>query len=306
MRENALKEVYVFLRNKNTDILEQIEGAYKVVMTEDLQELLTAGSCHLAEEMLTAGKYEKESPATTENGQPAESTYRGILFITDCSQTAEALAVKGVPVLGVLTEANKQASFSGVKYLCEGTEPLEPEYLERVYRRYKKLPWHILETKRCIVRETTEEDVDAFYRIYAEPSITAYMENLFDDREKEIQYVKQYRECIYEFYGFGIWTVLWKETGEIIGRIGLTVREGYEETELGFMLGVPWQKKGLAEEVCSAVLYYGKAALELESVQALVEPGNEASVKLLHKLGFACERSCTDKGKTYDWFHKIL
>ena len=294
MRENALKEVYVFLRNKHTDILEQIDGAYKVVMTEDSQELLTAGKC------------EKESPAATEKCHPTESDRKGVLFITDCSGTAETMARQGAPVLGVLTEANKQEAFSGVKYLCEGTEPLEPEYLERVYRRYKELPWHILETQRCIVRETTEADVDIFYKMYAEPSITAYMENLFEDRAKEIQYVKQYREYMYEFYGFGIWTVLWKETGEIIGRIGLTVREGYEEPELGFMLGVPWQKKGLAEEVCLAVLHYGKAALEFESVQALVEPGNEASVKLLDKLGFVCEGSCADKGKVYDWFRKML
>ncbi len=292
MRENALKEVYVFLRNQNTDMLEQLYGVYKVVITKVPEELLTAGNC------------EKESPAVTENGQAAEN--KEILFITDCAKTAEVLAAKGVPVLGVLTEENKQEPFGGVRYLCEGTEPLEPEYLERVYRRYKELPWHILETERCIVRETTEEDVDTFYKMYAEPSITAYMENLFEDRNKEIQYVKQYREYMYGFYGFGIWTVLWKETREIIGRIGLTVREGYEEPELGFMLGVPWQKKGLAEEVCLAVLHYGKVALEFESVQALVEPGNTESVKLLQKLGFVCEGSCTDKGKQYDWFRKRL
>ena len=230
----------------------------------------------------------------------------GFMVITDCSREAEELTAKGWPVLGILTEKNKQDAFAGVRYLCEGGENLTPEYLEKVYRRYKELPWDILETDRCIVRETTEADVDAFYRIYAEPSVTTYMENLFADREEEIQYVKQYREYMYGFYGYGIWTVLWKKTGEVIGRIGLTVREGYEDPELGFLIAVPWQGKGLAAEVCEAVLRYGTEELEFQSVQALVESGNEASVRLLYKLGFVCQGECVDKGKTYYQFWRKL
>ncbi len=149
----------------------------------------------------------------------------------------------------------------------------------------RELPWDIMETERCVVRETCEADLDAFYEIYAEPSITAFMEPLFEDRAKEEAYVASYRETIYGFYGYGIWTVIEKETGDIIGRAGITMREGYEEPEMGFCIGVPWQRKGYAYEVCKACLEYASETLEFDEVMALVQPGNVSSESLCRKLG---------------------
>ncbi len=234
------------------------------------------------------------------------STGEKMLVITDNAALAEKMAAEGFPVLGILTEANRTDSFKGVKYLCEDTESLTEAYLDKVYRRYKGLSCDILETERCLIRETTEEDVDAFYRIYAEPTVTAYMENLFTDRDEEIDYIRQYRKSMYEFCDFGIWTVLEKNTGEVIGRAGFALREGFEEPEIGFLIGVPWQGKGLATEVCEAVLRYGAEELEFEKVQALAEPENEVSIKLLQKLGFVDNGECEDKGKTYRQFLKEL
>lgn len=241
-------------------------------------------------------------PAPTDN----ISLSAKMLVITDNSSLAEKMAAEGFPVLGILTEANRSDSFKGVKYLCEGTESLTEEYLEKVYRRYRNLPCDILETERCLIRETTEEDVDAFYRVYAEPSVTAYMEDLFADRDEEIDYIRQYRKNMYEFCDFGIWTVLLKETGEIIGRAGFALREGYEEPELGFLIGVPWQGKGFATEVCEAILQYGAEELGFTQVQALVEPENAVSIKLLQNLGFTNAGECEDKGKQYLQFLKEL
>lgn len=228
------------------------------------------------------------------------------LVITDNSALAEKMAAEGFPVLGILTETNRSDTFKGVKFLCEGTESLTEAYLEKVCRRYRNLPCDILETERCLIRETTEADVDAFYRIYAEPSVTAYMEDLFADRDEQIDYIRQYRKNMYEFCDFGIWTVLLRETGEVIGRAGFALREGYEEPELGFLIGVPWQGKGVAMEVCEAILQYGAEELGFTKVQALVEPENTISVKLLQKLGFTSAGACEDKGKQYLQFLKEL
>ncbi|MGN1148835.1 MAG: GNAT family N-acetyltransferase [Lachnospiraceae bacterium] len=224
---------------------------------------------------------------------------KGILYVTDSSDMARKLAEAGYPVLGILTEKNRQDSFAGVQYLAEEGACLDEEYLERVYRRLNGLPWQILTTPRCIVRETTEADVDAFYKIYAHPSVTRYMENLFEDREEELAYTAQYRKNVYEFYGFGIWTVILKETGEVIGRAGLTMREGFAEPELGFVIGVPWQGQGIAREVCEAILHYGEEELAFETVQALVQPENKVSVALLHALGFEQETEWTENGIRY-------
>lgn len=229
---------------------------------------------------------------------------RNALLVTDCPEIAEHLVKNNLPVLGILMTQNENAPFAGVRYLAEGWDNITPAYLERIYRRYRGIPWQILETERCILRETTEADVDAFYRIYAEPSVTAFMENLFSDREEELRYMADYREKVYALYGFGIWSVILKETGEIIGRAGLDMRRGFTEPELGFVIGVPWQRQGLAEEVCRAILRYGEEELGFARVQALTEQENAASLALLKKLGFVFDGNYKEKGKEYLRFIK--
>lgn len=230
----------------------------------------------------------------------------GVLYLTDCELTASYLEKAGYPVLGFSHEGNRQETFSDIRFLAESWEALEADYLEQVYRRYKKLPWHILSTKRCQIRETIEEDVDAFYRIYEAPSITRYMEGLYEDREEERRYITEYRRSMYEFYGFGIWTVILRGTGEIIGRAGITLRSEEELPELGFVIGVPWQNQGIAKEVCRAILVYGRDRLYLDRIQAFVEQGNQVSERLLIDLGFIFQGEYEEQGKQYLRFGRAL
>ena len=209
-----------------------------------------------------------------------------ILYITDQEETYAALKKEGRYVLPYYHEGNQGAVFPGAIYAVECLEEVEEESLEMAYRRLAGLPWEILQTERCVIRETTVEDVDSFYRLYEEPSITEYMEPLFEDRDEEIAYTKDYIEKVYGFYGYGMWTVLEKTSGEVIGRAGISWREGDELPELGFVIGVPWQRQGYAFEVCSAILGYAKEELLMERVQALVRPGNRSSLNLCEKLGF--------------------
>ena len=103
----------------------------------------------------------------------------GTLYLTDDGKTARRLLDEGRAVLVYLHAGNRQEDFGFCKYACEDPGELDMQYLERVYRRYRGIPWDILETARCLIRETTVEDVDDFYRIYKVPSITAYMEPLY-------------------------------------------------------------------------------------------------------------------------------
>lgn len=223
----------------------------------------------------------------------------GILYVTDDAAEAEALREAGEAVLIYLHPGNAGQDFSGFLFAVEDPEDLEPEYVERVYRRLKGLPWKILETARCLVRETTPEDVDAFYRIYSDPGITKYMEGLYPEVEQEKQYVREYIEKVYTFFGFGVWTVVERESGAVIGRAGLSYREGFEDPELGFIIGVPWQRKGYAREVCEAILAYARDALEFGRIQALVETENFASLELCEKLGFSFHAGVSLNGKEY-------
>ncbi len=177
----------------------------------------------------------------------------------------------------------------GVKYVLEGEGEFDPEefdddYLEGIYRRLKRIPWDILETDRCMLRETSVADLDAFYEIYADPDITRFLEGLMERFDEEI-YTENYRDLIYEIYGHGIWTVISKETSEIIGRAGLDERAGFDMPELGFMIGKKWQRRGLAFEVCRGILEWASEN-GIEKVMSLTEKENTASVGLLKKLGF--------------------
>lgn len=228
------------------------------------------------------------------------------LWITDSGSCAEGLLAAGEAVMAYFWEGNLDEDFPGVKYACKEPEELDGEYLERVYRRYAGVPWDVLKTGRCSLRETTVEDVEAFYGIYREPSVTKYMEDLFEDPQKERTYMEEYIEKVYGFYGFGVWTVVKRDTGEIIGRAGYSFREGFEDPELGFVIGVPWQRQGYGEEVCRAVLQYGAKTLGFERVQAFVEPGNEPSKRLLKKLGMAASDTVLLQKKPHIRFRKEL
>lgn len=226
------------------------------------------------------------------------------LILTDSPELACICRKLDMAVAAVLSD--EERDFPGIPYAVTDIGDLDETYLERIWQRYRKIPWKICETHRCIVRETVPEDVDSFYRIYRDKSITAYMEDLFQDREKERNYINEYIEKVYGFYGFGMWTVCLKETGGVIGRAGLSMREGFEEPELGYVIGKAWQRQGIAAEVCRAILAYGRDELGFEAVRALMHPENAASEHLCRKLGFACAGKTELEGTVYSSYRIVL
>lgn len=230
-----------------------------------------------------------------------QPTQDACLWFTDSAAIVKTLRCKEFPVLAFLHEKNREQDFSAALYACEEAWDLDADYMDKVYRRYKRLPWEILQTDRCIVRETVPEDADAFWEIYREPSVTRYTAGLFPNLKLEKQYINDYIDHVYGFYGFGVWTILQKDTNEIIGRAGFSYREGFEEPELGFLIGKLWQRQGYAEEVCRAILKYGWDELEFAKVRALVHPENEPSLGLCRKLGMLPMEELLLSGKRYVW-----
>lgn len=226
---------------------------------------------------------------------PAELEKGDMLFITDSLRLFQHLGSSGFFVIPFYHEGNRQTHFAGARYAVEEIGELSFRSYEEVYQRLAGLPWGILETEHLQVRESVLSDVEAFYRIYAAPSITYYMENLFQDPREERAYMEAYIRQVYGFYGFGLWTVLLKEESKVIGRAGLSVREGYELPELGFVIDTEYQRRGYGYEVCSAILRYAKEELEFDRVQALVKEENDASVGLLCKLGFCYEKDVAER-----------
>ncbi len=222
------------------------------------------------------------------------------LFVTDKGMILRELRRTGRYVIALLEGENNQEDFSGAPYAVTDIGELTMDSFDKAYRRMAGLPWTVLETERCIIRETTVADVDEFYRIYAEPSVTYYMDRLYDNPEEERAYAEEYIRKVYGFYGYGMWSIVRKDTGQVIGRAGLSWREGFELPEIGFVIEVSCQRMGYAYEVCSTIVEYGMGELEFEGIQALVEPGNEASMGLCRKLGMQWEGTVECGGKEYE------
>ena len=220
------------------------------------------------------------------------------LILTDDPACLKKLQAAGFYTAGLHHEENQGTFFEGAAYVVEEIGEIGFSVYDEIYRRLAGLPLMVMKTERLLIRESTAGDVPEFYRVYSDPSITRYMEDLFEDPAEETVYMQEYIRQVYGFYGYGMWTVQLR-SGEVIGRAGLSVREGYELPELGFVIGRDYQGQGYAEEACRAVLDYGKRELSFGHVQALVEEENLPSRNLLAKLGFLFVKKVNEKGTEY-------
>ena len=222
-----------------------------------------------------------------------------VFLITDSRPAADWALQHGIGFAVYLNEESRQSVFPEALYCIEDLSVLTVSQIERMYLRFHKLPWTIFETERCIVREIKTDDVDALYQIYADKEISKYTEDLFAERAEELAYTKDYIENQYRFYEYGMWVILRKFDNRLIGRAGLSNREGFEEAELGYVIAADCQRQGYASEVCTAVLHYAKEELGMQSVQAFTVQENQASLALLKKLGFSYREQAELSGMVY-------
>ncbi|MBP3278406.1 MAG: GNAT family N-acetyltransferase [Butyrivibrio sp.] len=211
------------------------------------------------------------------------------LAVCDSGQSCEKLLSDGYYVVGMKHELNPEVEFKGAKYVFSEIDNVDMDSFVKVYQRYSGEPWEILRTERLLIRETTVEDVDEFYKLYKDPSMTRFMEGLFDDPEDEKRYQRDYIKKVYGLMGFGVWTLVRREDGAVIGRAGYSVRNGFDEVELGYLVGKEYQRHGYALEACAAILDYGRDVLQFDAVQTLVKAENTVSIHMCEKLGFKKE-----------------
>ena len=222
------------------------------------------------------------------------------ILITDMTEFFMKSYGLKIPGVVYLHRQNRKMAFSNMTYAITSLEELPLEYLQRVYQRFYHIPWEILRTERCLVREITVQDVDELYEIYKDKEIVKYMENLFEDKEEEREYTRKYIENMYGFYGFGMWIVQRLDNGRIIGRAGLNVRDEYDDLELGYIIRKDEQKKGYAKEVCEAILRYAVEELEVQDINAFIHPDNTDSINLIKKLKFKKKEKVSLEGRNLD------
>ncbi|HSC37593.1 MAG TPA: GNAT family protein, partial [Chitinophagaceae bacterium] len=91
--------------------------------------------------------------------------------------------------------------------------------------------------------------------------------------------------------GDGItWGIYLKTAPGLIGTIGLwRIIKEHHRAEIGYLLSPAWQRRGLMQEAMEKVLDYGFSVIGLHSVEANVNPDNEASIRILEKNHFVRE-----------------
>ncbi|MCM3168602.1 GNAT family N-acetyltransferase [Peribacillus frigoritolerans] len=148
----------------------------------------------------------------------------------------------------------------------------------------------VIETKRLILRGVTLEDAGDMFKYLSDTDVVKPMGlDPFETVNDVWDEIKWY-ESIFE-KGSGIrWGITLKDSGKVIGSCGfLNMVTKHHRGEIGYELSKDHWGKGIASEALEAVVMYGYRHFHLERIEALIEPDNHPSQKLVEKQGFRRE-----------------
>ncbi|NIS81846.1 MAG: GNAT family N-acetyltransferase, partial [Anaerolineales bacterium] len=142
------------------------------------------------------------------------------------------------------------------------------------------------ETKRLLLRQFNEEDLDQFSEICADPAVMRYASFTGEPRTGA-QAWSWICNMVghWQLRGYGMWAVEEKKSRRLIGRIGIHYPEGFPDIEVGWMLGKLYWGKGYATEGASAAIEFGFRELKRDSFISLIVPDNKRSIRLAERLG---------------------
>lgn len=143
----------------------------------------------------------------------------------------------------------------------------------------------VVETERLLLRELVSDDLPGLCRVLQDEEVTYAYERVFT--EKEIGFwLKGQIQC-YAMDGFGMWAVVLKETGEMIGHAGISMQVyGDEELpEIGYMFEKAFWHHGYATEAAVACRDYAFRVLGLEKVYSVIRADNMASRAVARRNG---------------------
>lgn len=221
------------------------------------------------------------------------------VLLTDDPALARATAAQNLPV--VYYEHPGAGEVYEADYTVQSLENLDELFFQRVYERHYGLPWCIGETERLKIRESTEADVEKLLAFFGDRESVRW---LFDE-EGEIFSEEQQREKLrayvrkrYAFYGYGFYSVLWKENGGLAAWVGFKEREyeGQQVLELGYLTAPSFRGRGIASETA------GLLAEEMEDLT-----GETKAFIFCHPENLASRRTAEKICRLYPgYFQQIL
>ena len=146
----------------------------------------------------------------------------------------------------------------------------------------------IIETERLFLREMKESDFDALYKVLADSDIMQHYPYAFD--ENRVRNWIQRNIERYRIFGFGLWAVCLKETGEMIGDCGITLQliDGQIKPEIGYHIRADKQRNGYAKEAAIAVRDWTFNNTPFQIVYSYMKYTNEPSVKTA--ISYGCKQ----------------
>jgi RimJ/RimL family protein N-acetyltransferase len=162
-------------------------------------------------------------------------------------------------------------------------------------------PRVLVTTPRLHLRPASAVDVDTLTTLNAEPGVRRF---LFDDqqwsREQNVELVVA-SQAQYEAEGTGLFVVTMRATGVPIGWVAYWYFHEPPALELGYALSEGYWRQGIATEASLALMTYGADRLGMTSFRASTDAPNDASIRVLERLGFTCVRR--GPGRVHETLH---
>ena len=151
-----------------------------------------------------------------------------------------------------------------------------------------------IETERLFLREMTDDDFEALRRVLGNRDIMRHYPYAFDDARVR-NWIARNRER-YSIFGFGLWAVCRKDTGEMIGDCGLTMQiiDGQIRPEIGYHIRADHQRQGFAREAARAVRDWAFEHTPFGAVYSYMKAENIPSIRTALSYG------CTAAGEFRD------
>jgi len=277
--EDFLKD---FITLENIIISDEIAGQYvlELLCLSNIAAEMDITSEVAKRDRWLAGEFVVES---------SETAFRpNTVIVSSDAYMLKTAAEHGIATVGIYEPGEEPDMELKCDILVEGMDDVDVYFLDRISKRKEKIPWITAVTERTYLREMTLDDLDRVYEIYSGEGITDYVDDLFD-RDEEEEYIKSYIDNMYFFYGYGMWLVCLKDSGEIIGRAGIEQRNTSGDTllEIGYLISSEYQHQGYASEVIDELIKFARENLyDFDTINVFIRPGNNASVQLIQKKGF--------------------
>jgi ribosomal-protein-alanine N-acetyltransferase len=151
-------------------------------------------------------------------------------------------------------------------------------------------PFPDLETERLSLKQVTIDDADDIFELRSNKEVMKYIPRpLLQNKEEALELIAMLNNKIENNIGIN-WGIRLKNDSKIIGIIGhYRIKPEHYRAEVGYMLLPEYNGKGIVSEALKKVVEYGFKEMKLHSIEAILDPKNGGSEKVLLKNGFVKE-----------------